>query len=203
MDTHQQDLKHIRSMMEKSSTFHSLSSLSGISAGIIGLITYYLIQMILDKNSIDYMMGKSTVYPTEVLTQLIGLACLSFFVALLSTFWFTFKKSQSAGITLWSSSTKNVLKSSALPIIIGGLFCLLMLFHQLVYLIAPCMLIFYGLALISSAKYTIKAVLYLGVCQCLLGLLGAFYIPYGLVFWGIGFGLLHILYGAYLYITFK
>ncbi len=42
MKQHLQDLTEIRSMMERSSRFISLSGLSGISAGVFALIGAYL-----------------------------------------------------------------------------------------------------------------------------------------------------------------
>ena len=44
------DLAHIRSMMERSSRFISLSGLSGVGAGIIGLITGVLAHFIISES---------------------------------------------------------------------------------------------------------------------------------------------------------
>jgi hypothetical protein len=84
-------------------------------------------------------------------------------------------------------------------LITGGLFCFALLFHHLVYLIAPVMLIFYGLALINASKFTFTMVRYLGLSEIALGLISCFFIGYGLLFWALGFGLLHIVYGALMY----
>jgi hypothetical protein len=63
-------------------------------------------------------------------------------------------------------------------------------------LIAPGCLIFYGLALVNASKYTLKEVRYLGYGQMILGIINLWFIGYGIFFWAIGFGVLHILYGT-------
>ena len=81
----------------------------------------------------------------------------------------------------------------------SGLFCLVLLFHGILVLVAPATLIFYGLALINASKYTFNDIRYLGLCEVILGLLASYFIGYGLLFWATGFGALHIIYGAMMY----
>lgn len=66
-------------------------------------------------------------------------------------------------------------------------------------LIAPSMLLFYGLSLINASKYTYGSIFWLGLCELVLGLICAFFPGKGLLFWSIGFGAVHILYGIYFY----
>lgn len=63
-------------------------------------------------------------------------------------------------------------------------------------LIAPVCLIFYGLALLNGSKYTVSEIRWLGISELLLGLITLGFLHYGIIAWGIGFGLLHIIYGA-------
>ena len=56
-------------------------------------------------------------------------------------------------------------------------------------------LIFYGLALVNASKYTITEIRSLGVIEISLGLVSMWWIGHGLLFWSIGFGILHIVYG--------
>ena len=51
MKQHLQDLTEIRSMMERSSRFISLSGLSGISAGVFALVGAYIAYMRILKDS--------------------------------------------------------------------------------------------------------------------------------------------------------
>lgn len=80
--------------------------------------------------------------------------------------------------------------------IVGGIFILKLLEFKTYGLIAPGCLIFYGLALVNASKYTLGEIRYLGYGQIILGLINLWAIGYGLYFWALGFGVLHIIYGA-------
>jgi hypothetical protein len=84
----------------------------------------------------------------------------------------------------------------SLPLLVGFIFSLALIKYGLVGLIAPAMLIFYGLALTSAAKFTVRDIYFVGILEILLGIFGLFNIGIGLYLWTIGFGLLHILYGT-------
>lgn len=68
---------------------------------------------------------------------------------------------------------------------------------------APLTLLFYGLALYNAGKFTYDDVKYLGMIQIGLGLISAWFIEYGLLFWAIGFGVVHIVYGIYIYFRYE
>jgi uncharacterized membrane protein HdeD (DUF308 family) len=63
-------------------------------------------------------------------------------------------------------------------------------------------LVFYGLALINASKYTVRDVFYLGICEIVLGVLSMFLTGFTLLFWALGFGILHILYGTIMYFKY-
>ncbi|HWJ25174.1 MAG TPA: hypothetical protein VNS32_01450, partial [Flavisolibacter sp.] len=79
--------------------------------------------------------------------------------------------------------------------ITGGLFILTMLQYNEWRFVAPACLLFYGLALVNGSKYTLSDIRYLGISEIILGLINTQFIEYGLYFWAIGFGVLHIIYG--------
>jgi hypothetical protein len=60
-------------------------------------------------------------------------------------------------------------------------------------------LIFYGLALINASSNLFEEIRYLGYCELVVGLVASVLPGYGLYFWAVGFGLLHILYGGMMY----
>ena len=70
-------------------------------------------------------------------------------------------------------------------------------------MVGPITLIFYGLALINASKYTFGDIQLLGCIECVLGLCSLLFIGYGLIFWAIGFGIMHILYGAIIYFKYE
>jgi hypothetical protein len=86
--------------------------------------------------------------------------------------------------------------SLAIPLVTGGIFILIMLNSGHFGLAAPACLIFYGLALIQASTNTVDEIRYLGYSEILLGLISAMLPGYGLIFWSLGFGVLHIVYGA-------
>ncbi len=67
----------------------------------------------------------------------------------------------------------------------------------------PLTLVFYGLALYSAGKFTYAEVKILGLIQIVLGLIAAFFIPYSLILWAVGFGFIHIAYGIYMYFRYE
>jgi hypothetical protein len=203
MNKYENDLTHIRQMMERSSTFISLSGLSGVGAGLVALAGCALTFYILAQYQIDYFDGKPNYYSYEVIIQLAIVAILTLVLALASGIYFTVKKSKKLGHPLWSAASRNTIKSAAIPLVTGGLFCIIVTWHHLFYLVAPCMLIFYGLALVSASKYTQSDIFWLGMFELALGLMAAVFVGYGLVFWGLGFGILHIVYGIWMYQKYK
>lgn len=197
--TYSDDIAHIREMMEKSSRFISLSGLSGIGAGITGLITggiaYYMIKSETRTNELYYS--------DEVTLQLILLGMCSLLVALFFGCYFTIRKSKQLGLSIWTSTTKKILSQLALPLLTGGIFVLALLYYNLNGLVAGTTLVFYGLALLNSEKYTYSDIKFLGLFEILLGCIALFWIGKGLLFWTFGFGVLHIVYGIILYKKYK
>jgi hypothetical protein len=91
----------------------------------------------------------------------------------------------------------------AIPVLVGGFFSLLLLRLGLVSLLAPVTLLFYGMGLLNSSKYTLRAVQTVGFLFILLGLLATACLEYGLLIWTMGFGLVHIVYGFIIYIRYE
>ena len=60
---------------------------------------------------------------------------------------------------------------------------------------------FYGIALLNASKYTLDDIRYLGICEIILGLICGFFTGWNMsiIFWALGFGVLHIVYGAVMY----
>lgn len=198
-----EDLSHIRSMMERSSRFISLSGLSGVVAGLAALIGAGYVYFVLQREGISYFDGDRNIYQPALVRELVIIGALILVVALLSGYIFTANKSRKKGLKIWDATTKRLLVTFIVPLITGGIFCLALLFHHLFVWIAPATLIFYGLALVSAERYTLTDVKYLGYCQIVLGLVSLFFLGWGLLFWAIGFGVLHIVYGLIMHKKYK
>ena len=99
--------------------------------------------------------------------------------------------------------SKRLLTNLAIPLFTGGLFILILISRGEYDIIAPVSLIFYGLALVAGSHYTFSDVKWLGFLEILLGLLAALMPGFGLIFWVIGFGVLHILYGSVMHFKYN
>lgn len=198
-------LQEIRTMMERSSRFISLSGLSGVGAGVAALlgagIAYAYLQtapgrgfageILLREGYANWGMDYQYFFPL--------LAGIVLVLALASGIFFTSRKARREGMPIWDALTRRLLVALFLPLITGGIFCLALAYHGLIGLVAPATLVFYGLALLNASKYTLSDIRYLGLSEIALGLIGSFLIGYGLDLWALGFGLLHIVYGLAMY----
>jgi hypothetical protein len=198
-----EDLLHIRSMMERSSRFISLSGLSGVVAGLAAVIGAVYVFFVFKREGIDYFDGDRNVFGPALVKELLIIGILILTAALLSGYIFTANKSKRKGLKIWDATTRRLLITFAVPLVTGGIFCLALLYHHLFVFVAPATLIFYGLALVSAERYTLTDIKYLGYCQIVLGLISLFILGWGLLFWTIGFGILHIVYGLIMHKKYK
>jgi len=189
-----EDLKEIKDMMNRSSRFISLSGLSGISAGISALIGAYVAYQTVYTNQ-DYQDYGRLFLTDENITQLLLIALGTLFLAIGTGIYFTTRETKKRNLRIWDIQTKRLLINLAIPLLAGGILCLMFLFKGYIGLVAPLTLIFYGLALVNASKYTLHEIRSLGLIEIALGLIATYFIGYGLLFWSIGFGVLHIIYG--------
>ena len=207
---HIKDLQEIRSMMERSSRFISLSGLSGVFAGITALLGAFAVYIReqgffygeFHNNKRFYFRG-NLIYGAELtdfIVFLIVVAAIALVVALTFVVLFTTRNARKKNLPYWDSTAKRMLVNLIIPLAAGGVFSLALLYHQQIYLVAPATLVFYGLALINASKYTLNDLRYLGISEIVLGLIAVFFAEYGMFFWAFGFGILHIVYGTTMYL---
>jgi hypothetical protein len=192
------ELKEIRSLMERSSSFLSLSGLSGISAGITGLAAGVLLQIITGPY-LDPEKGLTDETRNSIVITNILILVITLITAIALAYYFSRRKALSKGEFVLDKSAKNLAINMLIPLITGGVFCILMLIQGIDFLIYPSMLIFFGLALVSGSKYTLNEIKWLGLCQIILGLAAVIFYEHALIFWTAGFGLLNIIYGIVMY----
>jgi hypothetical protein len=196
IDNRLKDIAEIRSLMEQSSKFLSLSGLSGVSAGAVGIAAYGIARIQLAKpGSEGTGAGTLSLYCLEAIVTLLfalGLAA-----------YFSTRMAKRRGLEVWTAATKYLVVNLFIPLAVGGAFCAIQLYHGFYSLIAPAMLIFYGLALLNASKYTLREIRYLGLSEICLGLIGAMWPDDGLTLWCAGFGVLHILYGVFMYLKYE
>ncbi|HEX8314976.1 MAG TPA: hypothetical protein VF609_08285, partial [Flavisolibacter sp.] len=193
---HLEALQDIRQMMQRSSRFISLSGLSGIAAGICGLTGSYAAHLVIQHYQQQYEEGALYGDAVEGLrTQLLLLAMGVLGLALLSAFYFTWRKTKKDNVPLWNHTSLQLTWNMLLPLGAGGLFVLALLQNGIWTFVVPGCLVFYGLALVNASKYTLSDIRYLGISEIILGIIATQFRNNGLLFWAIGFGVLHIIYG--------
>lgn len=198
-------LQDIRQMMKQSTRFLSLSGLSGILAGIYALIgAYFGHKLIKDYTEhYSYQAGDRNVYFATMLKGfLICAAVLG--AAVVTAFIMTKRKADRNGQKLFDHTALRLLINMLIPLAAGGIFCVALIlkgFSALEF-VAPSMLLFYGLALVNASKYTLHDIRYLGFLEILLGLISSFFVSHGILFWAIGFGGLHIVYGTIMWFKY-
>jgi hypothetical protein len=200
------DIQHIKSMMERSSRFISLSGLSGIAAGICAVIGAVISYDYVVGNK-DYIINRNAGITNEFdaffNNYLFWIAAATFTGALCSAFLFTWLKSKKQGIPMWGNVAYRLLINVSVPLLAGGIFLFRLIHFGTFGLVAPGCLIFYGLALVNASKYTLDEIRYLGYLQILLGIINLWFTGWGIYFWAAGFGVLHIVYGTYMWYKYE
>lgn len=197
------ELSSIRNLMERSTKFISLSGLSGILAGVYALIGAFIgYQLVYTENS-GLLFRDFYVNDPMIWWPLFLVAVVVLFLSLLTGIWLTIRQARKKGENFWNPVSRRLLASMAIPLITGGLFILILIFRGYYGIIASSCLVFYGLALVAASQFTFSDVKWLGFCEIFLGLLAALFPGYGIVFWVIGFGILHIVYGSVMHFKYN
>ncbi|MDR0264106.1 MAG: hypothetical protein LBJ04_12875 [Sphingobacterium sp.] len=190
------ELGQIRSLMEKSSKFVSISGLSGVLIGCYALIgTLFGCYIVHQPESTNLLLGKNL--NRSLLFLMIALIVL---LSSLVTGWLMArKKARKNKQSIWNITSKSLLFAVSIPLLTGGIISLLFFVQGYYQLIAAMLLIFYGLALTAGSIYTFAEVKGLGILEICLGLIALCFPDKGLLLWGSGFGVLHIIYGFIVY----
>ncbi|NJC26095.1 hypothetical protein [Neolewinella antarctica] len=200
------DLREIRSLMERSRYFIGLSGLSGIFAGCLSLIGAGVIVayqyageqgLVLIQRSFRLVSNHPWgIAPLPFLVLVAGVVMVGSFAG---GYYFTARRAKRMGQRILDDRTYKLFFHLAVPLVVGGVFCLALIYHAHGGLIGAATLIFYGLALLNGSDYAREELSFLGYVMITLGLIACFFVGYGLLFWALGFGVCHIIYGAWMY----
>ena len=191
-----QDISEIRSMMERSSRFMSLSGLGAILAGIYALGGVFIAYQL-------YGFNPTTLSGGIPDTNILVLAALVLCLAIGSVLLLSYRKARANGDkVVWHASSQRLFVNLAIPLVIGGLFVLILFTKNLAGLAPTVTLLFYGVAMYSASKYTYPEVKSMGILLMLTGLLNAYFIELGLLWWAIGFGGINMAYGIYIHFKY-
>lgn len=202
-----EDIKEIRTIMERSSRFQALSGLAGVVVGFIAIagtvIAYAALGLSFDQVQYEapgqYQYSSMKLNGTFLLLDAFVVLILSASTGIL----FAVRNARKKGLPVWDNAAKRLMINFAIPLAAGGIFCSILFYHGHFALMAPSTLIFYGMALLNGSKYSIDDIRYLGIIEIVIGLLAAVFIGYGLIFWALGFGLVHIIYGIRFYFKYE
>ncbi len=196
------DIQEIKEIMQRSSKFISLSGLSGILAGVFALIAAYLAYDTIYSGQ-DYLAYRRADLTCSSLIQLISIALGTIFLSVSCGIYLTTRKARRLNQSIFDRQARLLVSSMSIPLISGGVVCLILLVKGYLALLAPLTLIFYGLALVNASKYAVESMRNLGLVEIGLGLISMWFLGYGLIFWVLGFGVMHIAYGIVMYLNDK
>lgn len=199
-----QDLSEIRSIMERSTKFLSLSGWSGILAGIYALAGAFIVYKLFYFNTeevIYHTLSRQEISGNVIQLFLLGLIIL--ILAIGTGVLLSYRKAKKRGEKLWNPASRRMVINMIIPLITGGIFILILFSKGFIGLMAPLTLIFYGLAIFNASKFTYEELRYLGLLEIGLGLAASYFPGFSLLFWAIGFGALHIIYGIYMHLRYE
>ena len=199
-----QDISEIRSMMERSSKFLSLSGLAGVMAGIYALVGAFVAYTVFDFNpdALEYSIA-GTGDSSANLSNVIYVAIAILILAISTVVFLSGRNAGKKGEKIWNPTTKRLMANMAVPLVTGGLLILVLIAKGLIGLIAPVSLIFYGIALFNASRHTLEEVKVLGIIQIGMGLISSYFIQYGIIIWALGFGVVNIIYGIYMHYKYE
>jgi hypothetical protein len=186
--------------MERSSRFISLSGVSGVAAGIYALIGFFVAYWQLNLDDLNY--NPEILNIREEIFLLIDVLIV-LVLAVGTAILLTTRKAVKDGNSIFDSTAKKLVLNLCIPLATGGFFCLAIFLHGDGFYVPSVMLIFYGLSLVHASNYTRNVIRGLGYAEIILGLMSLFSLWNPFLFWALGFGILHIVYGTYMYFKYE
>lgn len=196
------DIATIRSMMERSSKFLSLSGWAGVMAGVFALSGAYIAWSLFGFTP-PASLTEVYIADGSNLQQVVLLAIVVLVLSVGTAGYLSYKRAIKRGESVLNGTSKRLMLHMAAPLVSGGILILILLANGLAAFLAPLTLLFYGLALFSAGQFTYTEVRYLGLFMIVFGLLATMFPLWGLLFWAAGFGLLHIIYGVYIHMKYE
>ena len=189
-------------MMERSSRFQSVSGWEVLAVGLMALVAAWVADGLFNNGTngwlttlygdTSYLWAHKTqiaVFGSLILVSVCGLTVF------LSSLLMARRKNISF---IFDATLRRVIVNFSIPLLAGGILCLALVLQGHYGLTSSIMLIFYGLSLVNCHHFSLPMLGWLGYAELLLGLADCFIATHALLFWAVGFGVLHILLGIYL-----
>lgn len=195
------DLRDIRSMMERSSRFQVINGWGVAATGIMAIVAAYVANLLFSNGGSTLYGDTHYLFAHKTQIAVFGSLLLAFVCGMtvfLSSMWLARRHKIPF---LFDSTMRRLLVAFSVPLLVGGLFCLALVLQGHYGLTSSVMLLFYGLALVGCHHFTNPILGWLGYAELLLGLLDCFTATHALLFWAIGFGVLHVVFGICLIVN--
>lgn len=175
------DLTFIRTAMERSSTFTAIPGAGGVLIGVVGLAAA----------------GVSARQPTSDrwLATWLAAAAVAVLIELVAMAW----KARRAGIALTGTSSRRFALGIAAPLVAGAAITYELWVVRNFTVMPPTWLLLYGAGVLIGGMFSVPVVRVIGASFMAAGIAAIVTPPEWANVWlGIGFGGLHVVFGAYI-----
>ncbi len=178
-DRARDNIRFIRETMERATSFTAVPGWGGVAMGITAIGAAVI--------------ASQRSSPVAWLLCWIGEAAMAIAIAV----WTTYTKARESGTAVLSRPGRRFAYSFAPPLIVGVLLTLLLARIGSLSYAPGVWLLLYGTAVVTGGAFSIRIVPLMGLCFMVLGAV-ALFCPsnWGNALLGVGFGGLHILFGA-------
>ncbi|MBY0502646.1 MAG: hypothetical protein K2X03_01970 [Bryobacteraceae bacterium] len=172
------NLRFIRETMERASTFTAVPGWGGVLMGLVALAACALCQVVPARWWLPVWLG------CGVLSMSIGTLAIV-------------EKSRRRGTPLDSPGARRFALGFAPPLVAGAVLTAAFLHFGLERFVPGLLLLLYGTGVVTGGTFSVRVVPAMGLCFQAVGALALFApAAYGNLLMGVGFGLVHIVFGA-------
>lgn len=190
-----QQITDIKKIISARTKFNALSGLSGILAGSYALIGAFIAyRIIYTSDSVLYHDFSGAYFHPDIF-KLFAVATIVLIASLTTGFYFSYRKAKNRGEALFNNVAIKIIQNLLLFLFTAFMVLVAVYLRGHITLLAPLCLLFYGLALINVSSFISSEIYGLGLCIVITGLVSLFFPGKGLLFWAVGFGIMHIVYG--------
>ncbi len=167
--------------MERSSAFTAVSGIGGMAMGLVGVAAAVI--------------GARQPAGYRWLAVWLGAAVVAVVLELTAMAW----KARRARVALTSRSARRFALGTAAPLVAGAVITHSLWATQDFSVMVPVWLLLYGVGVLTGGMFSVPAVRTLGACFMAAGIGASLTLPeWGNVWLGLGFGGLHLGFGAYI-----
>ena len=203
-----QTLDDIREMMSKSSRFQAISGWSIVIIGLYAAVASVMAAAVIGVGGwlpCCENLQRFAVLNTPSRIRIAALIAIGLFaLSLLTVFVGAIIKSKRNNLRFaFDKRMRQMLVDFFIPLIAGGLLSVALVQQGHYGLTSSIMLLFYGLALVNCSHYTYPILRWLGYAELLIGIIDCFTMSHALLFWFLGFSVMHVVFGIAYVLMFE